>query len=56
MRSTSCASSGSTGSRKHDARRPLQRHAAGVRVPRMKFAYGPRVTGGNPAWEKLGRR
>jgi uncharacterized protein YecE (DUF72 family) len=32
------------------------RHAAGVRVPRLKFAYGPRVTGGNPAWEKLGRR
>jgi uncharacterized protein YecE (DUF72 family) len=31
-------------------------HAAGVRVPRLKFAYGPRVTGGNPAWEKLGRR
>jgi uncharacterized protein YecE (DUF72 family) len=35
---------------------PLPRHAAGVRVPRLKFAYGPRVTGGNPAWEKLGRR
>jgi uncharacterized protein YecE (DUF72 family) len=35
---------------------PLRRHAAGVRVPRMKLAYGPRVTGGNPAWEKLGRR
>ena len=32
------------------------RHAAGVRVPRLKYAYGPRVTGGNPAWEKLGRR
>ena len=28
---------------------------AGQRVPRLKFAYGPRVTGGNPAWE-LGRR
>jgi hypothetical protein len=25
-------------------------------VPRRKFAYGPRVTGANPAWEKLGRR
>jgi uncharacterized protein YecE (DUF72 family) len=35
---------------------PLRRHAAGGRVPRMKLAYGPRVTGGNPAWEKLGRR
>jgi len=35
---------------------PLRRHAAGVRVPRMKLAYGPRVTGGNPAWGKLGRR
>jgi uncharacterized protein YecE (DUF72 family) len=35
---------------------PLRRHTAGVRVPRLKFAYGPRVTGGNPAWEKLGRR
>ena len=34
----------------------LPRHKAGVRVPRLKFAYGPRVTGGNPAWEKLGRR
>jgi uncharacterized protein YecE (DUF72 family) len=31
-------------------------HTAGVHVPRLKFAYGPRVTGGNPAWEKLGRR
>ena len=29
---------------------------AGMRVPRRKYAYGPRVTGGNPAWEKLGRR
>jgi uncharacterized protein YecE (DUF72 family) len=26
------------------------------RIPRLKFAYGPRVTGGNPAWENLGRR
>jgi hypothetical protein len=31
-------------------------HAAGKRIPRLKFAYGPRVTGGNPAWERLGRR
>jgi uncharacterized protein YecE (DUF72 family) len=28
-------------------------HAAGRRVPRLKFAYGPRVTGGNPAWDAL---
>jgi uncharacterized protein YecE (DUF72 family) len=35
---------------------PLRRHAGDVRVPRMRLAYGPRVTGGNPAWEKLGRR
>jgi uncharacterized protein YecE (DUF72 family) len=34
----------------------LPLHTAGVRVPGLKFAYGPRVTGGNPAWEKLGRR
>jgi uncharacterized protein YecE (DUF72 family) len=34
----------------------LRLHTAGVRVPRLEFAYGPRVTGGNPAWEKLGRR
>ena len=34
----------------------LRLHTAGVRLPRLKFAYGPRVTGGNPAWEKLGRR
>ena len=30
-------------------------HRAGGRMPRLK-AYGPRVTGGNPAWEALGRR
>jgi uncharacterized protein YecE (DUF72 family) len=34
---------------------PFRVHAAGSRMPRLK-AYGPRVTGGNPAWEKLGRR
>jgi uncharacterized protein YecE (DUF72 family) len=32
---------------------PFPRHAAGARVPRLKFAYGPRVTGGNPAWDSL---
>jgi uncharacterized protein YecE (DUF72 family) len=31
-------------------------HKAGARVPRLKYAYGPRVTGGNPAWNHLGRR
>jgi uncharacterized protein YecE (DUF72 family) len=36
--------------------RPLHLHSAGERVPRSRFAYGPRVTGGNPAWEKTGRR
>jgi|SRR5688572_5633136 uncharacterized protein YecE (DUF72 family) len=34
---------------------PFKVHLAGARMPRLK-AYGPRVTGGNPAWEKLGRR
>jgi len=28
-------------------------HAPGARVPRLKYAYGPRVTGGNPAWDDL---
>jgi uncharacterized protein YecE (DUF72 family) len=36
--------------------RPFRLHPAGVRVPRSRFAYGPRVTGGNPAWDKVGRR
>ena len=31
-------------------------HKAGKRIPRLSFAYGPRVTGGNPAWHRLGRR
>jgi uncharacterized protein YecE (DUF72 family) len=34
----------------------LQVHGPGARVPRLKYAYGPRVTGGNPAWDRLGRR
>jgi uncharacterized protein YecE (DUF72 family) len=28
-------------------------HAPGARVPRLKYDYGPRVTGGNPAWDDL---
>ena len=28
-------------------------HASGARIPRLKYAYGPRVTGGNPAWDAL---
>ena len=35
---------------------PLPVHEAGTRVPRLKYAYGPRVTGGNSAWNYLGRR
>ena len=35
---------------------PLIVHKAGTRVSRQKYAYGPRVTGGNPAWDYLGRR
>jgi uncharacterized protein YecE (DUF72 family) len=34
---------------------PFPRHRAGVRVPRLKYAYGPRVTGGNAAWDALKR-
>jgi uncharacterized protein YecE (DUF72 family) len=30
-------------------------HAPGTRVPRLRYAYGPRVTGGNPAWDSLRR-
>ena len=26
---------------------------AGERIPRLRYAYGPRVTGGNPAWDDL---
>jgi uncharacterized protein YecE (DUF72 family) len=32
---------------------PLALRRAGERVPRTKFAHGPRVTGGNPAWSSL---
>jgi uncharacterized protein YecE (DUF72 family) len=28
----------------------------GMRIPRRRYAYGPRVTGGNRAWEDLERR
>jgi hypothetical protein len=28
-------------------------HKAGARIPRLKYAYGPRVTGGNRAWDDL---
>jgi uncharacterized protein YecE (DUF72 family) len=35
---------------------PLRVHKAGTRVSRLKYAYGPRVTGGNQAWDYLGRR
>jgi uncharacterized protein YecE (DUF72 family) len=36
--------------------RPFTLHSAGARPRLRKLAYGPRVTGGNPAWEKLSRR
>jgi uncharacterized protein YecE (DUF72 family) len=29
-------------------------HEPDKRIPRLRTAYGPRVTGGNPAWDKLG--
>jgi uncharacterized protein YecE (DUF72 family) len=35
---------------------PFRVHRAGARLPRLKPAYGPRVTGGNPAWQQLSRR
>jgi uncharacterized protein YecE (DUF72 family) len=34
---------------------PLPVHKPGARIPRLKYAYGPRVTGGNSAWEDLKR-
>jgi uncharacterized protein YecE (DUF72 family) len=37
------------------AERPYQVHVAGARMPRLKPAYGPRVTGGS-AWERVSRR
>jgi uncharacterized protein YecE (DUF72 family) len=30
-------------------------HRAGAPIPRTRYAYGPRVTGGNPAWDDLRR-
>jgi uncharacterized protein YecE (DUF72 family) len=39
-----------------DVQEPFARHAVGARRPRLRPAYGPRVTGGNPAWERLGPR
>jgi uncharacterized protein YecE (DUF72 family) len=30
-------------------------HGTGARISRLKYAYGPRVTGGNPAWDDLAR-
>jgi uncharacterized protein YecE (DUF72 family) len=40
----------------HPAGAPLRLRRAGERIARAKFAYGPRVTGGNQAWKDLGRR
>ena len=34
----------------------LEPHRPGTRVPRLRYAYGPRVTGGNPAWDRLRHR
>jgi len=31
-------------------------HAAGVRIPKLRKQYGPRVTGRSPAWQRLSRR
>ena len=39
-----------------DSEAPFARHAAGARRPRLRPAYGPRVTGGNAAWRSLERR
>jgi len=33
----------------------LDSPGAEKRIPRLKFAYGPRVTGGNAAWQRLNR-
>jgi uncharacterized protein YecE (DUF72 family) len=39
-----------------ESERPFRLHSAGERIPRQKRAYGPRVTGGSPAWQRLARR
>lgn len=31
-------------------------HTAGKRMPRLRKTYGPRITGGNPAWDRISRR
>ena len=41
---------------KAEAPQGFRLHAVGGRMPRMKKQYGPRVTGGNSAWEGIGRR
>jgi len=33
--------------------KPFPLRTAGARIPRLRHAYGPRVTGGNPAWDDL---
>jgi uncharacterized protein YecE (DUF72 family) len=33
--------------------RAFELRTAGTRIPRLRYAYGPRVTGGNPAWDDL---
>ena len=45
---------GITGLEPRPAGRPVR--TPGMRIPRRRYAYGPRVTGGNRAWEDLGRR
>ena len=35
---------------------PMALHTARSGMPKGRIAYGPRVTGGNAAWEKLARR
>ncbi len=36
--------------------KPFERHPVGARRPRLRPAYGPRVSGGNAAWTRLGPR
>ena len=38
-----------------DASFPYRLHRARRRIPNLRRAYGPRVTGGNPAWAGLKR-